>query len=513
MARSSGKVGVDPSFEDFSTNQVIDSRSTVHYRVVKNENNYYWELSKPLVGSSEDEVFERRKLDYFIGSGAAGRGYLFALDGFLFQAPVSYYSSARRWDIAPGFGQYDYLKLPRAVEAGCLECHVSQLQRVEGTQNGYADPPFLENGISCERCHGPGGRHIDKMRLAQGGDPEICNPAKLEPSRRDSICAQCHLEGEARIARSGRSLATFQPGELLSDHIVSLVWLSPRPQGVKVIGHVEKLWQSKCKKTSGERLWCGSCHDAHSPPEESQKLQYFRGKCLGCHQSMGCTASTTIRAKAGNNCIACHMPKTPATDGGHTVFTDHSIPRVNPVDKFVQSGPVKDFLTPFSGSSAGPREFGLAYARVGLTERNNTYYGRALDLLREAQEKDPNDSQVSLELGRLYAYSGDEEKAMLFQEKAFSQDPTQVVAGLNLGGYLAKRGRIAEAIRVWESVLARNPGLTAARINLARVQLRQGSTTAARDTIKEAIKYDPDLRMDTELSKMLYLGESGNPPR
>src|SRR5439155_7993378 len=101
----------------------------------------------------------------------------------------------------------------------------------------------------------------------------------------------------------------------------------PRTKGIKVIGHFEKLWTSACKKASGDRLWCGTCHDPHSLPSETLPLEYYRQKCLFCHQNSDCKSEARLRALSSNDCIACHMPKNRALDGGHSSFTDHSIPR------------------------------------------------------------------------------------------------------------------------------------------------------------------------------------------
>ncbi len=43
----------------------------------------------------------------------------------------------------------------------------------------------------------------------------IVNPAKLPKRARDSVCEQCHLEGEVRILNPGRSWRDFQPGNNL----------------------------------------------------------------------------------------------------------------------------------------------------------------------------------------------------------------------------------------------------------------------------------------------------------
>jgi hypothetical protein len=42
----------------------------------------------------------RKRLPYFIGSGATARSYAIADDGFLFEAPVANYGTA--WRLAPG---------------------------------------------------------------------------------------------------------------------------------------------------------------------------------------------------------------------------------------------------------------------------------------------------------------------------------------------------------------------------------------------------------------------------
>ena len=51
----------------------------------------------------------------------------------------------------------------------------------------------------------------------------MINPAKLTGERRDSICVQCHLEGEARIAKVGRAVEDYTPGAALSDYLAIFV--------------------------------------------------------------------------------------------------------------------------------------------------------------------------------------------------------------------------------------------------------------------------------------------------
>src|SRR2546430_2197079 len=56
----------------------------------------------------------------------------------------------------------------------------------------------LAEGIDCQRCHGPGSRHVE---LASGGKsppPEIraaiVNPARFTRELQMDVCMQCHLE-------------------------------------------------------------------------------------------------------------------------------------------------------------------------------------------------------------------------------------------------------------------------------------------------------------------------------
>ena len=120
--------------------------------------------------------------------------------------------------VSPGYERDSVSRWNRAVEPSCLACHASQTNWREGSQNQYSDPPFAQDGVGCERCHGPGSLHIE-------GKGKMVNPAKLEPARRDSVCSQCHLSGEARVERAGRKFADYRPGDVLSEFVA---YSSPR---------------------------------------------------------------------------------------------------------------------------------------------------------------------------------------------------------------------------------------------------------------------------------------------
>ena len=66
------------------------------------------------------------------------------------------------------------------------------------------------------------------------------------------------------------------------------------PSALRVTSHVENLAQSACKRASGDKMWCGTCHDPHTPPEPAAKASYFRSKCLSCHQPRDCGQDIAI---------------------------------------------------------------------------------------------------------------------------------------------------------------------------------------------------------------------------
>ena len=300
MARSSGRAGDPPSPEKFARAAFDHAPTGFQYRVSRKDGAYLLEFAK-----SDGTLRGAKPLPYFIGSGATARSYLLADDGYLFEAPVAYYSGTGKWGFAPNYETYAYPYLTRPAMAGCLNCHASFLKPLPQTQNRYAATPFAEDGIACERCHGPGDAHVRKMKSGDStGGAAILNPAKLGADQRSSVCAQCHLTGDARVMRPGRDWQSYRPGDRLSDSLTVFVRTGAVP-GMKVTSHVEKLSLSACQRAAGDRLWCGTCHDPHVVPKPAERAAWFRQKCLGCHETGACKETKSARARRQDDCTAC----------------------------------------------------------------------------------------------------------------------------------------------------------------------------------------------------------------
>ena len=196
MAQSSGRVGIGPFQE--STAKASFTQGAAEYEVARESSGFVLRVT-------DGGATAKRTLDYFIGSGRTGRSYASLIDAYLFESPVSYYSADSSWRISPGYQRNRNVQLLRPVETACLNCHASELDPLPGSVNGYRMPPFRQAGVGCERCHGPGEKHVASMRSgAAHGGAGIVNPAKLDPARRESVCRQCHLAGEVRIAKTRR---------------------------------------------------------------------------------------------------------------------------------------------------------------------------------------------------------------------------------------------------------------------------------------------------------------------
>jgi tetratricopeptide (TPR) repeat protein len=295
----------------------------------------------------------------------------------------------------------------------------------------------------------------------------MIDPAKLAPDRRDSICAQCHLSGEVRIPRAGPD-KSFRPGDLLSDSLVVFEW-SGNPD-MNVTSHFERLAESACKKASGDRLWCGSCHDPHRAPPAAERAAFYRAKCLQCHQPADCDR--------GPDCATCHMPRRQVRDVQHSAYTDHAIRKAGASSAVSRERK----LVPFGGVPVGNREFGLAYAALPGYEK------RALDYLERAPQ---DDAEVLVRLAYLYESSGNQRKAAPLYEKALKLDPSQVAAAVNLGNVYVKAGQARDAIRLWRYALERSPGLETVRLSLALALFRSGDSAAAEDGLLKLLALNP----------------------
>jgi Flp pilus assembly protein TadD len=469
MARTSG-----PALPNLVEGSFKHTSSGVAYRVFRQGERALLSYERP----GDSGLQGVQLLKYSVGSNTHGRTFLFEIDGFLYQAPMNYYAEKNVWDMSPGYRDLREMELNHPVPESCLFCHASRLQpTLAGTLNRYVGEAFLQGGVGCERCHGPGGDHV----RAEGA---MVDPAKLTGERRDGICMQCHLEGQASIMKYGRRHEDYRPGEKLSDYVSTFVFEDSARRGLGAVSQVESMALSVCKLKSGDKLACITCHDPHVQPNAQERAGYYRARCLGCHAPMA-----ERHHPEREDCTACHMPRLESADIGHTQVTDHRIPRKANRD-FPSPAP-GGRLVQFGGVQTEDRELGLAYAEVAL--RGNELAGReALRLLEGVLPQYPEDPELLTRLGYLHQTRGDLDRAASLYERALERDPDQPVAASNLGVLYAQRGLLPKSLKLWARAFDKNPQFSEIGMNLGMGLCDAGDAKGAHEVLQRVVEHNPD---------------------
>jgi hypothetical protein len=465
-------------------------RSDVDYSVFLRDGSAWMSYSRPAT-APKGALSGERLLQYYIGSGHRGRTYLFQVGSQWFELPINYYTRRSAWDMAPAYDNATSMPAPLPVDPNCLHCHSTQVQPSLATaRNSFASAPFRQGGIGCSACHGDPAAH-----LAQHGHGPIINPDKLPVAQRDSACIQCHLEGDAVVYRPGRSLAQFVPGDKLSDIAVYFVRASQQTGGARATSQYEALLHSACKRAVGDELTCTTCHDPHFDPPAAERVQYFRARCLACHNSPQMASHHPEQA----DCATCHMPTRNTVDISHEQVTDHDI-EARPHDHTLSLVDLdREALVPVGNFPAGDREYGLAYAQSAARGLPGAAES-ALSLLTKAAQSGAADEELNVRLGYFNQVAGDTEKARAEYKAALDANPYEPTALANLAVIDASSGRVSEAIRLLERLTTSDPSQTSAGLNLAFIECKLDHRADARALVQRLAMLNPD---DPQLREFL----------
>ena len=372
MSRSMAEVDIAtaPVDSDF-----LHERSGRRYQTYRQGNELRQRESLTGIEGSDDVILADFPLKYVVGSGHFSRTYLAEIDGFMVEAPATWFAAKQGWDMSPGYDRPLHDGFERAMTENCMYCHAGRIESLEGTVHKFK---VHEAAIGCERCHGPGSLHIERWEAhvpadqlpnesaKKSIDRTIVNPTHLSRHLADAICQQCHLTSDAQVTARGRRLSEFRPGLPLEDFFMSYQAIDS-DESMKVVGHFDQMVQSRCYRES-KTLTCLTCHNPHNTPSRDEQVEYFRSVCLDCHQTKACRVNSKTRAEKSprNDCVQCHMPAAP-TDIVHFAFTHHRIGVHNeePTQRQKLRSPVKQ-LKPWHDLSRlseidSRRSLGLAY--------------------------------------------------------------------------------------------------------------------------------------------------------
>jgi hypothetical protein len=440
-------------------------------------------------------------MDYVVGSGQRALAYLHRQGDLLFQSPLNWYTQTEKWDLAPGYAPDDPRRFRRRVTDDCMACHTGRVDASTRGLNRFHESSFLEMGIGCENCHGPGADHVafheSAGDITQSIDP-IVNPARLTHAAQQSICSQCHLNADARITRPGRSHLDFRPGMLLEDIWTVLdAGVNVSESGAsKTVNHVQQMTSSVCYASSQPKMTCTSCHNPHSHPAEDQRQDYYRKRCLTCHQSDDCSTDHTARDAVSDSCIDCHMPNRGSSNISHVSQTDHRILRsYDSEENNTRSSSTLVFMDNMHQRLPdweASRAMGAA-AWIHLGKQGQQAPASLADLLVPALQHVPNDAGALTVLGSLARQHGRLELAAHYLEQALQtpEGEESAVSGLldihYLSGNWQKAAELAEhAIRLDPS----NPGFHAIK---ADALIHLGKLDEAIQAGEKALELNPSL--------------------
>jgi tetratricopeptide (TPR) repeat protein len=378
-------------------------------------------------------------LAFAIGSGSHAQGYAVAIGGRFFQSPIAAYRQGTSWNVAPGYEGITAPDFNRPITNECLLCHSS------------GDPQVRE-AITCHRCHGDPAAHV-----RQPSRQTIVNPARLPDAERDSVCEQCHLNGEARVTNPGKGFGNFQPGQRLEEAFTVFVYDRPK-SGLKVVSHAEQLALSACRKADA-KLWCGTCHQPHG------EAISISGRCAQCHPAL-----SGKHPAAAASCESCHMPKRPARDGGHTPFTDHRIQR----NSIPQPGAASPTMLRAWRQPVGPalaeRNLGLAYVIAGERDGSALFLNRGYELLAAVFPKFSQDVDVLANLGMVLFLKDRRADAEKLLRAALAARPSEPGLWEKLGVILKSAGQKERAALALEKAIALDPARETAYHLLAEME-------------------------------------------
>lgn len=511
--------------------------------------------------SGKDTIHQRtEKITYIVGSGHHTNSHFWQSNGYVYQAPFTFYTQKKIWDLPPGFEKGASSRFQRLIGLECMSCHNGYPQFVKGSENKYISLP---QGIDCERCHGPGSLHVAEKQkgilidTSKYVDYTIVNPGKLSVDLQFDLCQRCHLQGNA-VLKEGKSWYDFKPGQKLSETM--LVFL-PKYKGAEqefiMASHADRLKQSACFIKSAEKadnsalrpyknaLTCVSCHNPHVSVR-NQGSEPFIKKCQSCHDGSSaeknrCSETEQARSIEKNNCITCHMPLSGSIDIPHVSIHDHYIrkqPKMNNVlnksflglycvndTKVSHLEQAKAYMNQFEKFEPGKTNLLDSAARylakdLELTSKNTAaamihlLYLRSdwngiLSKVNEWTEKKllqqwftetsftNADAWACYRIGEAFYQNGNYQKAFEFYKATCLLAPYYPDFKNKKGTTLLLLGQLNEAYQLFEELSKENPEFAPAWNNLGICQINLQDYTSAEKSFLKALHLDPDYEQAT----------------
>ena len=178
-----------------------------------------------------------------------------------------------------------------------------------------------EWNVGCERCHGPGSRHV-----AHPTGVNIISPAQMDSVAANDTCIQCHSQGRPRTVPIEGKYYDWPVGYQVGSRLQDFWQLEDCTLGQTnflffpdCTAHKNRMQGNDFAESVMYRhgITCFSCHDVHGTGNYAQLRKPAGQICLDCHSAGSPNGPRTATlaehthhkdGSAGSQCVACHMP-------------------------------------------------------------------------------------------------------------------------------------------------------------------------------------------------------------
>ena len=488
--------------------------SDSYFSMTERDGHFYQRRYQIGFDGKETNSFEK-EIDFVMGSGNHVRAFLNRTSrNTLIELPLAWYAEkGGYWAMNPGYDGPNHPGFRREVSYGCMFCHNGVPAIPSGAEEQGAEPVFsgkLPEGIDCQRCHGPGSKHVETAQRAGARIEDIrraiVNPARLSPEREMEVCMQCHLETTSfrlpnAIVRYERGPFSYRPGEPLQDFMLHFDEV-PANDKVEIASAAYRLRQSNCFLKSAGALRCTTCHNPHEIPRGEQAARHYEQACRQCHAAPFDQLVASGKHPRSGDCAGCHMPKRRTDDVVHVVMTDHYIQRRKPARDLL--APIAERqetngnlyhgqVVPYYPPALVNVPEGELYLAIAQVAQGSNLQQGTRQLAAAIERYHPQRMEYYLQLGDAWVSGGEAGKALPLYEEAVRRKPDSFVALRKLGSGLRSSGQLARAAEVLKRALDLNPADAGTWHELGLAYLNQGAKSEAMAAFQKATAADRDM--------------------
>jgi hypothetical protein len=288
----------------------LEWRTSLHSRMMRDEKEEPLANIGDFESPSDVRKFKREDVHYTLGS-QWKQQYLKKEGNDLIVLPAQYNVFTGEWK-----AYYPESPDARNWFKQCAGCHATGVDPEKKT--------FVEMGIACEACHGPGSNHVEAVPGYE--IPTIIQASRLTPALAAQICGSCHTAGRDKTGKyaypmnyqihKGEANIRLYFDEASAANDVGRFW----PSGESRHSNQQYLdWKQSEHAKVG--VTCITCHDVHRSKSALQavgevpnplvvirsKTRLFEDQlCKSCHTAP--LYRSVHRIHTFGSCVRCHMP-------------------------------------------------------------------------------------------------------------------------------------------------------------------------------------------------------------